>query len=296
MVKVYKSEKGKSEILKTYDVLLGNWGIDFEEFNIETRYGITHVITAGDEGNPPLVLFHGVGDDSAMMWIKNAKVLADSFRIYAIDTIGGPGKSVPNDDYGKDFELCLWIDDILDELKLDKVSIAGVSNGAYITQAYGSRRPERTDKIVCMAGGLAAGDKNPGLLEMIKTMKVFFPEALFPSDKSMRKLVQKLCGENAESLLEDIYIMEHWNALLKHFNQMAMGYHKLNLLNQYEVENIKNRCIFIIGDKDPIAYSQKAIDLFIENEMQYKVFKNAGHAINHEIPDIINSILVEFLL
>ena len=129
---VFKSEKAKNRIISTYDQLLNLWNVNKVEKEIITTYGTTNVIICGDENNPPLVLFHGVGDNSALMWLYNAEALSHYFRIFAIDTIGGPGKTQPNKNYNKDFDAVKWIDEILAGLMLDKVNMAGVSMGAYL--------------------------------------------------------------------------------------------------------------------------------------------------------------------
>ncbi len=296
MVKKYRNEKGGREIIRTYDILLKKWGIVFEEIDVDTRYGKTHIIKAGDIKNPPLMLFHGVGDDSAMMWIKNAKDLAEKFRIYAVDTMGGPGKSVPNENYGKGFEQCLWIDDMLDSLELEKVNMAGVSNGAYLAQLYGAKRPNRVNKLVCMAGTLRKGDKPEGFFKLMSSMKVFFPEALFPTQKNMVKLIDKLSAGNSEVIKKDKNMMMHWEALLKHFNNMSMGFHKILPISEKEVENLKGNSLFIIGDKDPISYSLEAEKILKENDINYTIIKNAGHTVNYEMSDKINSLIKEFIL
>ncbi|MEK4439001.1 hypothetical protein [Paenibacillus sp. FSL K6-2862] len=63
----YKNSSGKMLIHDSYNKLLHAWETDFEERNIETTYGLTHIIIAGDRSNPPLMLFHGTADNSAMM-------------------------------------------------------------------------------------------------------------------------------------------------------------------------------------------------------------------------------------
>ena len=125
-MKVYRNKKQEEIIRQTYDQLLKLWGCELLEHDVQTNFGITHVIEAGQDGAPPLVLFHGVGDDSALMWIFNAAELSKHFKIYAIDTIGGPGKSVPNKNYNENFDDIAWIDQIFDGLKLEKAFIAGV--------------------------------------------------------------------------------------------------------------------------------------------------------------------------
>ena len=128
-MKVYRSRKSGQVIRETYDRLLSLWKCELRERDVETEYGTTHIIECGQEENPPLVLFHGVGDDSALMWIFNAPELSRYFHIFAIDTLGGPGKSVPNGNYNKDFDDIRWIDGILEQLQVDRAYFAGVSHG-----------------------------------------------------------------------------------------------------------------------------------------------------------------------
>ncbi|CAM3586491.1 hypothetical protein [Marinicrinis lubricantis] len=75
----FKSASGMRQIYDSYNRLLEAWNIPVEERDIETSYGKTHLISAGDSQNPPLLLFHGTADNSAMMWIYNAKALAEHF-------------------------------------------------------------------------------------------------------------------------------------------------------------------------------------------------------------------------
>lgn len=77
----------------SYNKLLHAWGTDLEERYIETTYGLTYIIIAGDHSTPPLMLFHGTVDNSAMMWIYNMKDLSKEFYVIAVDTIGRSGKA-----------------------------------------------------------------------------------------------------------------------------------------------------------------------------------------------------------
>lgn len=108
----YKHPLGKQLIYDSYELLLDSWGTKYEERDVDTAYGLTHVITAGDPQSPPLLLFHGTADNSAMMWIYNVKVLSEKFYIIAVDAIGGSGKSEPNTHYYKSFNQVTWIDDL----------------------------------------------------------------------------------------------------------------------------------------------------------------------------------------
>lgn len=78
-MKVFKSEEGKKSVLESYDKLVAQWGVDTEEKYIETKFGKTHVFLVGDKSNPPLLMFHGVGDNSAVMWVMNMHELSQHF-------------------------------------------------------------------------------------------------------------------------------------------------------------------------------------------------------------------------
>ncbi|MCL2052589.1 MAG: alpha/beta hydrolase [Lachnospiraceae bacterium] len=293
-MKVYKNEKAKKRVLDTYDKLLEMWNVDKEERDIQTTYGMTHVILCGNKSNPPLVLFHGVGDNSALMWIFNAEFLARHFWVIAIDTIGGPGKSIPNENYNKDFDGIIWIDEVLKELGIDEIFIAGTSNGAYLAQYYGVYRPYRIRKIICMAGGVPDSSFS-SKKAMVAMMRVFLPEALFPTLNNMNKLIKKLSGKNSMVFTSNIAIMEHYQALLKGFNNMAMRYHNLIGFNDSQIDLIRNKTLYLLGEADPFV-EKGGQDIFIQSGLKALFFPDVGHGINHEIADEVNAIFLDFLL
>ena len=270
------------------------WNVDKKERDIPTSYGTTHVILCGNESNPPLVLFHGVGDNSALMWIFNAEALSRHFWVIAVDTIGGPGKSIPNENYNKDFDSIKWIDDVLMELDLNKIYIAGTSNGAYLAQYYGIYRPDRINKIICLAGGVPDNSfsSKKSIMAMIK---IFLPEALFPTKKNINRLIIKLSGKNSLAFTDNAVIMEHYQTLLKGFNNMAMRYHKIEGFNDGQIDLIRNKALYLLGEDDPFLENGDK-EIFMKYEVKVHFFPDVGHGINHEIPDTINALFLDFLL
>ncbi len=290
-MKVYRTEKMKEKIRSSYDTLLHLWGIDVQELYIDTMYGSTHVIESGEEKNPPLIVFHGVGDDSALMWIYNAAYLSRFFHIYAIDTIGGPGKSVPGPGYNKEFDDIKWIDQVLDGLHMQEAFFAGVSHGGYLVQAYALNRPERMTKGISISGAVPVGTKRTPIATM---MKIFLPEALFPTKKNVRKLIRKLCGDNYAIFTENKDIMQHYTFLLKGFNNMAMGYHKVQNFTEQDVDRIREKIVYLVGLDDPFEKLGGEATLK-KYQMQVTFYENAGHGLNHEKAEEINRKIVQIL-
>lgn len=286
MIKKYKKEEGKSLIYKSYDKLLESWGVTKEELDIQTTYGLTHIITAGNRENPPLLMFHGVGDNSAIMWIYNVQDLSKHFFIIAVDTIGGPGKSEPNGSYFKNFDQCIWINEILDSFSISKINIVGVSNGAYLANYFTLKNKDRVNKIVCMSGGVISSP--------LRMMKAFLPEALFPNEKSTKKLLRKLCAPNSDAFEKNDEIMLHWNYLLKYFNNMLMSYHKYTKLKTLDLSILKDKALFLIGEFDRLTYYPESIKALEDNNLNFKIVKNAGHGINHEQPELIYNEIINF--
>lgn len=303
-MKVYRNKKQEEIIRQTYDQLLKLWGCELQERDVQTNFGITHVIEAGQDGAPPLVLFHGVGDDSALMWIFNAAELSKHFKIYAIDTIGGPGKSVPNKNYNENFDDIAWIDQIFDGLKLDRAFVAGVSNGGFLSQYYTLKRPDKVIKAISISSTVAAAAANESVdpknakkakaAAMKNMMKIFLPEALFPTDKNVCNLIKKMCGKNYNVFTENPTIMAHYKGLLRGFNNMAMKYHKVVAFTSQEVDSVRDKIIYLVGEDDPFE-KLGGKERLIENHMNATFYPYAGHGLNHELSSQINEKIVEVL-
>lgn len=291
MVKVYRSKKAGEKILETYDRLLEKWECEIEERDIPTTYGTTHVIETGNKEGTTIVLFHGVGDDSALMWIFNARALGQKYHLFAVDTIGGPGKSRPNENYNKEFDDVRWIDEVLDALKIEKAVIAGVSMGGYLTQLYTLRRPERVLRGISISGSVAAAGKKSTMSAM---MKIFLPEALLPTDKNVNKLIRKLCGKHYSVFTENELIMAHYKSLIKGFNNMAMGKHNVAGFSAEEIDRIRDKVFYLVGEEDPFEKIGGKV-LLQQYRMNATFYEGAGHGLNHELADEINQKIMEIV-
>ncbi|MBP3886373.1 MAG: alpha/beta fold hydrolase [Cellulosilyticum sp.] len=291
MIKPYKNRRSAEKILGTYNELLKQWDTIIEERDIETTYGSTHVIVAGKIDGLPVMLFHGVGDDSALMWLYNAKEWAEEFRLYAVDTIGGPGKSKPNSAYNESFDVARWVDEVREHLGLGKVNLIGVSHGGYLVQYYNLVRHEWVDKAISMASSVP--DESSGST-MKKMMKVFFPEAFFPTNKNVKKLLHKMAGRNVGVFTENERIMTHYKWLLKGFNNMAMRYHKIKKFSVSEINVIRENTYYLIGEEDPFE-KLGGKEALIQHKMKVRFFEETGHGINHEKAEEVNQLVHQII-
>jgi pimeloyl-ACP methyl ester carboxylesterase len=207
-----------------------------------------------------------------------------------VDNIGGSGKSEPNDKYAREFNQATWLGKVLEAMNVDAVYIAGVSYGAYLAYHYAIVRPDRVNKIVCLAGGISGSQFEV----MSKMMRAFLPEALFPSERNVRKLLRKLCGIHADAFENNPELMQHWFYLLKYFNNWSMMKHTITIHSAADVQAIRNKSLFVMGEQDLLSYYPKAVARLEANGMRYRIVKDAGHAINHEMPELIHEEILGF--
>jgi pimeloyl-ACP methyl ester carboxylesterase len=168
----FKSSEGKATYLAAYDAALKLWPVPYEEIDIQTPFGTTHVVVSGPKEAPPLVLLHGYMATSAM-WSPNMIDFCRDHRVYAIDTMGQPSKSVPSEPVRSVADYVAWLTATLDGLHVRRIALAGMSFGGWLALNYAVAAPERVQKLVLLsAGGFLPIARQFSLRGMLM---VFFP-------------------------------------------------------------------------------------------------------------------------
>ena len=171
----FKTSEGQVAFLAAYNAILKQWPVPYEELDIPTRFGSTHVIVSGPKDGPPLVLLHGY-DATATMWAPNIADFAKDYRVYAIDVMGQPSKSLPDRPIRSAADYVTWLTAILDAFHLDRIALIGQSFGGWLALTYAVAVPMRLSKLVLLSPG--------GFLPMVKQfsmrgmLMVFFPTRL----------------------------------------------------------------------------------------------------------------------
>ncbi|MFX3631499.1 MAG: alpha/beta fold hydrolase [Candidatus Pristimantibacillus sp.] len=288
-MKIYKNESAKIQVIHSYNQILGMWSTEYEEHDVTTKYGMTHCITTGQRDNPPLLLLHGVGDNSAVMWMLNIKELSEHFYCIAVDTIGGPGKSVPNANFTKhSFNQVEWINQVIDHFNIEEVNIAGVSNGAYMAYNFTTVQSNRVLKVICLEGGMVAKP----IKAMIQTLLILFPEILVPTRHNLLKVLKKLSSPSTDVFDKYPLLAEHLILLMKSHNQQAMFPHKIEKYDKERGTAVKDKLRFLIADHK-INLKKDLVNILNDGGFHYKVIANAGHGINHEQPVVINNEIIQ---
>ena len=145
MIKSFKNEKGKQEVFRTYNDLVEQWGIPVEDKAIYGKYGSTYIIA--EKKTILLLYFSMVLVTILHLCGYSMQRIIKAFRVYAIDAMGGAGKSVSNDNYEKDFNVLKWLSTLLDSLKISKAFAVGVSYGSLIVQQLLCYMPDKVIRV-----------------------------------------------------------------------------------------------------------------------------------------------------
>jgi pimeloyl-ACP methyl ester carboxylesterase len=150
----FKTPEGEVAFLAAYDAAMNLWPVPYEEVEIPTRFGSTHVVVSGPLDAPPLVLLHGYLVTLAS-WSPNIADFSKRYRVYAIDVMGQPGKSIPDPDepIRDTADLVAWLCETLDALDLNRISLAGMSFGGWLGLNFAMAAPERVRKLVLLSPG-----------------------------------------------------------------------------------------------------------------------------------------------
>jgi pimeloyl-ACP methyl ester carboxylesterase len=127
---VFKTPEGEAAYLAAYDAAMKLWSVPYDEMEIPSRFGMTHVVVSGPKDAPPLVLLHGYMG-TLTMWSPNIADFSKACRVYAIDVMGQPSKSIPDEPIRDAADYAAWLTATLNGLHLDRNAARDVACDAH---------------------------------------------------------------------------------------------------------------------------------------------------------------------
>ena len=197
---IYKSEKGKEEILKLYDSQLSRLTTPWKDIYVDTFFGKTHIIETGNLQGEPLLFFHGGNSTSAYTLLTLDFIMGD-FHIYAVDTIGHPGKSAETSLSPKNYDYGKWVGELIDKLGYESMCLFGGSFGAGIIAKTMCIVPDKIKRVVIY---VPSGIKNAPAVNSSKMMIPMIIYWITGKDKWLKKVFLPL-AITEENISDDIF-------------------------------------------------------------------------------------------
>lgn len=278
-----------------YDSMLDRIPVPYESRQVDTRYGKTHVMTAGMENTPPLLMIHGLGGCS-VLWKWQFEALSTHFRLFVVDTIGQPGKSAPARPSHRGSPYADWLVDVLDGLQLEKSHIMGISLGGRIVMKLGAYAPERVIKAVLLS---PMGLVKMRLSLIFRLLPLGF-NLRGPSDETLRTLMRSVMSVPDKPIRPDVKdALEGLFLFSKYYKQEGLSGLPMALpLSEKELDACRVPVLMLVGQHEQLFNPHQAISKArqaLSGLEAAELVPGVGHTMNFDDPDAVNTRVLAFL-
>ena len=282
---IYKSKEGKIKSLDLYDKQLIKLNMPFSDIYVETSFGRTHLIETGNKTGKPLLVFHG-GNSTTAYNLLLCRFLLNDFHVYAVDTIGHPGKSDEvclshrGYDYGK------WASEVIDAIGYGKIACFGGSFGGGILAKLMCVAPEKVDKAVLL---VPAGISNAIPISSLKMMIPLLQYRITKQEKYIIKTALYI------ALHENVLDEDTLNILKDSFDNVKTKVGMPTNIDAKKLQKYHSPTLVIASEKDCLFPAKKVLYRAsqIISDCQTVELKGSGHM--HILPQKEKDKIVEFL-
>lgn len=287
----YKTKEGETAYLAAYNVAMRSWPVPWEEIEISNRFGTTFVVASGPEEAPPLILLHGFFT-TLLLWIPNIADLSTSYRVYAIDIMGNRNRSIPKEPITSSNNLFEWLNETLNELKLQTVYLAGMSYGGWIGINFALAEPEKVRKLILISPAAS----------LLPLVKQFMPRGMLTALPPRKFWFYSFMGwmglkrgsdyEFSQSLLDMMWLGgETIKMSAETMRVMPTVY------SDEELRGLKMPVLLLIGEHEVIYNAKKALARAKQliPDLTGKLVPNCGHDISFSQHKIVNERMLTFL-
>jgi pimeloyl-ACP methyl ester carboxylesterase len=282
----FKTPEGEAEYIAAYESTLTLWAIPYEFLEVPTQWGRIHLVVCGPKDAPPLVLLHGM-HLSATMWFSNIAALSRNYRIYAVDTIGGVGRSVAVHPLKSRADLAGWLGEVLDELGITQTHILGHSYGGWLALNFALSVPGRIKRLILLAP--------LGLQSLVSQFWLRgIPAMLFPRRSFITGFMKWM---TVEGFVVNELFVEQFVLGMKNFRPRPQIRVLPTVFTDDELRQIRAQTLLLIGGKEVIYDSETAVERakrLIQN-IEAEVMPNASHGLPMEQAKLVNERILGFL-
>lgn len=281
---VFKSTRAKERFYKAYARALELWPVAYEEIDISTRYGPTHIIVSGPASAPPLLLFH-CALMTSVIWGPIIEELSRYHRTYCIDVIGDAGKTVPIHPPHTEAELADWVLEIYKHFEWKEAEILAWSFGGFVGANFSIVHPDKVKKLILLAPFMTFQKAGVGF------MLGFLP-LLIPIRYFSRVFEKALCYKN--SFGDKVYS----NLLFERFRGVNVKFKvPPRVFSDEELNQLNMPVMLLIGREEFLYNGKKAIDRAhdVLPKSTSILVPHCNHAMVSDQTELVKNNIISFL-
>lgn len=241
----------------------------------------------------PVILLHAFPLSRKMWRPQIEAITAENFRLILPD-LRGFGETGNFADINAMEDMAADVAGLLDNLKIERAVIGGLSMGGYVTFNLLRLNPEKFKALILCDTNYTADteEKRQNRHQLIEKIEERGAKALI--DNMLPNLIGNFTKQNNPNLISDLRRMfaeTNPQAAIAALRGMAERKDHTEFLNE-----IKIPTVLIFGEDDAITNLETARK--ISEKIPFSnlsVIKNAGHYSNLEQPEDFNSALLNFL-
>ncbi|MDZ5711818.1 alpha/beta fold hydrolase [Jeotgalibacillus haloalkalitolerans] len=283
----FKSKEGYELYQSAYQKVMKLWETPYQERIITTTFGDISVLECGNQDKEPLLFFHAFGFSSAE-WYKCAEELADEFKLYFVDVLGEFNQSNTKEHLNEREDYIMWITELLNELKIAKVTIVGHSNGGWHALNFAILKPDRVKSLIVFSPAASIKRMNLSFYSRLLLTNLIPSESVIISQFCRWLTVKK--EEGQERLFKLYYLGQ------KHVTwEYVMTPPKL--FKDHELDTLMMPVHIAVG-RDEVIYDPYTLLKKAEDKIRgckTHMFDSGGHMLPIEIPGEVSSFIKKVL-
>ncbi|PKM60660.1 MAG: hypothetical protein CVU99_06945 [Firmicutes bacterium HGW-Firmicutes-4] len=265
---VFKSSTKRDKFRGYYSQVLSQF--PFAQKYIDTKFGQTFMLTAGEDSKPPVILLHGSCSNSAF-WFPEIMALSNTYRVYAVDIIGEAGNS---EEYRPDINsdaFALWLKEVLDVLGLEKAIVIGNSLGGWMALKFATTYPECVLKV-CLLASAGLAEIQPQFISTVEQAQ---------QDDGTAPVDSAIIGEHGIPR----EVLAFMNLIVESYNPIQ----HLPVFADEQLQQLNMPVLFVCGEDDVIIDTGRSAQRLsrLVPSAEIHLLKNCGHVMTNSIEYIL---------
>jgi pimeloyl-ACP methyl ester carboxylesterase len=292
-ISVFRSHEVRDAYCQLYDAALAAAPMAIAESDVETSFGRTHVLTAGDLSNPPLVAVHPLAFSSTS-WLPLLSTLAARHRVTMIDAIGDVTKSVASKPITTAAHVVAWLDETLRAPTIERAAMVAMSMGTWMTTQYSMAYPGRVDRLALVAPvGLVCGQ------HLGWTLRGAYANFVRPTRARLESFIDTTATSAGQRRMRE----DPWRLIVQQYVTGTLGFKKALIAvrpTRCDLQRLASAQIPVlamIGRDESLHDGPKMAARFRERlpEARIELIDDANHLIPIDQPEIVEKLLGDFL-